>query len=49
MAIGGSAPSIVNSIEFITIASTGDAQDFGDRTVSGGFSGCHSNGNGGLA
>ena len=38
MAIGGSPA--VNSIEFITIASTGNSQDFGDRTVSGGFAGC---------
>ncbi len=47
MAIGGSPA--VNSIEYITIASTGNSTDFGDRTVSGGYAGCHSNGNGGLA
>ena len=31
---GGQSPSNTNVINFITIASTGNATDFGDRTVS---------------
>ena len=27
---GGSAPGVVNVIQFVTIASTGNASDFGD-------------------
>ena len=43
------APPNINTIEYITIASTGNSTDFGDRTVSGGFAGACSNGNGGLS
>ena len=33
--VGGQAPGgDVNSIEYVTIASTGNAQDFGDLTVA---------------
>ena len=43
--LGGSTPSIVNTIQYITIASTGDTTDFGDltaaRTNSSGSSGSH--------
>ena len=33
--MGGSAPSQTTAIEFITISTLGDANDFGDRTQSG--------------
>ena len=46
---GGSTPSNSNIIEFVTIATKGDATDFGDltvaRTVAQGLSDAH----GGLA
>ena len=29
---GGITPSVVNTIEYITIATTGDATDYGDLT-----------------
>ena len=50
MALGATAPSSskVNTLEQITIASTGNSTDFGDRTVSVTYAGSHSNGNGGL-
>ena len=32
---GGSAPGNVNTITFMTIATTGNAQDFGDMTDEG--------------
>ena len=42
---GGLTPTYQNLIEFITIVSAGDAQDFGDLTVSrhlsSGVSDCH--------
>ena len=42
--------SATNVIDFVTIATTGDATDFGDMTTDGGFkTGGHSNGHGGLA
>ena len=31
---GGSTPSNINTIEFVTIATTGNATDFGDLTVA---------------
>ena len=31
---GGDAPSSTNTIQFITFASTGDGQDFGDMTTT---------------
>ena len=46
---GGQTPSQINTIDYITIATTGNATDFGDLTWAGGyrsgFSDCH----GGLA
>jgi len=50
MALGALAPSSskTNTLEQITIASTGNSTDFGDRTVSVTYAGSHSNGNGGL-
>ena len=45
---GGSTPTIVNTIDFITISSTGDAADFGDLfQARNSFAAC-SNGHGGL-
>ena len=32
--MGGASPSIVATIDYITIASTGNAQDFGDLSVA---------------
>ena len=32
---GGNNPSALATIEFFTISTTGNAQDFGDRTVTG--------------
>ena len=31
---GGYTPTVLNTIEFITISSTGNAQDFGDLLLS---------------
>ena len=45
---GGSQPANVNTIDFVTITSTGNATDFGDRTVgANGIAGC-SDSHGGL-
>ena len=47
--MGGSDPASTNILDYVTIASTGDASDFGDLTYSttmGG--GGNSNGHGGL-
>ena len=42
---GGSQPTTVNTIEFVTIATTGNSTDFGDRVSTGrglgGFSDSH--------
>ena len=38
----------INNIEFVTIASTGNATDFGDRTVTGFGVGACSDVHGGL-
>jgi len=44
----GGNPGYVNTIQYITIASTGNAADFGDMTEgSSGFAAC-SDSNGGL-
>ena len=46
---GGQSPAAINVIQYVTIATTGNATDFGDLTWAGGyrsgFSDCH----GGLA
>ena len=45
---GGGTPTNTNTIEFVTIASAGDTQDFGDLTRDAGvLSGC-SDSHGGL-
>ena len=47
--MSGQTPTAVNTIDYVTIGSTGDASDFGDlsySTTSGG--GGNSNGHGGL-
>ena len=36
------SPTMYNIIDFVTIASTGNAQDFGDLTVARKFHGCGS-------
>ena len=45
---GGYTPSIVNTIDMLTIQSTGDSQDFGDLSVAHSEMGGISNGHGGL-
>ena len=45
---GGSDPAITNIIDYITIASTGNAADFGDLTYDRSMHGGNSNGHGGL-
>ena len=45
---GGTTPSKINNIDYFTIATTGNAVDFGDRTVTGYGAGSCSNGHGGL-
>ena len=48
--MGGTTPSSVNTVDYVTIASTSNATDFGDLTytaTAGG--GGNSNGHGGLA
>ena len=37
MFFGSRSPSSINNIEYITIATTGNATDFGDSTFSGGY------------
>ena len=46
--MGGATPSKVNTVDFITIASTGDATDFGDLTTATGESAGTSDSHGGL-
>ena len=46
---GYATPTIVNTIDYITIATTGDATDFGDLTVGRGYLAACSNGHGGLS
>ena len=45
---GGRNPSSVNNIEFITVSTLGDAQDFGDASEAMQSNGANSNGHGGL-
>ena len=45
---GGYNPTNVNTIDFVTISTTGDAVDFGDLTYGRNRSGSCSNGHGGL-
>jgi len=48
--MGGMTPSTVNTIDYITIGSTGNATDFGDLTyTTTAGAGGNSNGHGGLA
>ena len=37
MFFGSRSPANINNIEYITIATTGNATDFGDSTFSGGY------------
>ena len=47
--MGGVTPSVVNTMDYIEIATTGDAKDFGDLTSGARGSGAAtSNGHGGL-
>ena len=46
--ISGATPAGANTINYITILSTGNAVDFGDLNFVGGFSAAVSNGHGGL-
>ena len=41
-------PDVQDTIEFVTIATTGDAIDFGDLSVTVAYNGACSNGHGGL-
>ena len=45
---GATTPSKINNIDYFTIATTGNAVDFGDRTITGAAAGACSNGHGGL-
>jgi hypothetical protein len=45
---GGLNPSVLNSIEYVNITSTGDAQDFGDLYLATGTPGGCSDSHGGL-
>ena len=45
---GGYTPSLINGIEFITIATTGNGADFGDMTYVSQYSGGCSDSHGGL-
>ena len=46
--MGGGTPGVTNICEYITIATTGDATDFGDMTARDEFGAACSNGHGGL-
>ena len=46
--MGGGSPSNINTIEYITIGSTGNATDFGDLTSARGNSHGCSDSHGGL-
>ena len=46
--MGGETPSYDNRIDYITIASSGDAADFGNLTVANSNGGVVSTGHGGL-
>ena len=43
LVVGGPSPGTTNVIQYITIAQTGDAQDFGDLTVDNMDAGACSN------
>ena len=45
---GNQSPGATNSIEFLTIITTGNGQDFGDLTYATRGVGANSNGHGGL-
>ena len=45
---GGYVAAYVDTIQFVTIATTGNATDFGNLTVARGNNGSCSNGHGGL-
>ena len=45
---GGVAPSITNTIDYVTIASTGNAADFGDLIQTAAYHSCTSNGSRGI-
>ena len=45
---GGHTPTVINVIDFVTIATASNATDFGDLTVARLASGACSNGHGGL-
>jgi len=45
---GGRAPGYVNTIDYVTISTTGNALDFGDLTQGRSYLGGVSNGHGGL-
>ena len=44
----GSPSNYINTIEYVNIATGGDATDFGDRTVGASYASGTSNGHGGL-
>ena len=46
---GGYSPSLINGIEFITIASTGNGADFGDMTFVSQYGGGCSDSHGGIS
>ena len=46
--MGGTAPSLTNVMQYITIASTGNSTDFGDLIAAVRGGGVGSNGHGGL-
>ena len=46
--VGGSTGSVVNTIDFIAIASGGNAQDFGDLISATYHASATTNGHGGL-
>ncbi len=48
IAIGGAAPSESNVMDFVTIASTGNASDFGDMVAAKGYFSAASDAHGGL-
>ena len=48
MFIGGRTPTYQNTIDYVTISSTGNAQDFGDMTGPGAQGAACSDSHGGL-
>ena len=47
-ALGGYSPSITDTIDYVEIATTGNAVDFGNMIAAIAANGCCSNGHGGL-